>query len=120
MFTEFFKDAIPPTAALAGPLGLYLGMLVFRYNGQGRLTKDAFSSSTGLAQIIYAMCIYAIMALPAKVNATLYEDSYSMSVWGFAILHEAIPQFIAQFSLTFLLPLLTTTVISYPHVKQDE
>jgi len=57
-----------------------------------------------------------IMAAPEKVNTALFKDQ-TMSVWGFAILHEAIPQFIAQFSLTFLLPLLTTTVISYPHVK---
>jgi len=119
MFSEFFKDAIPPTAALAGPLGLYLGMLAFRYNGQGRLGKDSFSSRTGLEQIIYAVCIYMIMAAPEKVNTALFKDQ-TMSVWGFAILHEAIPQFIAQFSLTFLLPLLTTTVISYPNVKQDE
>ena len=59
------------------------------------------------------------MALPEKVNLALYKEK-TMSVWGFAILHEALPQFIAQFSLTFLLPLVTTMAFRYPNVKQDE
>lgn len=90
MFAQFFGDAIPPTAALAGPLGLYLGMLTFRYNGCGRLGKKAFSSRNGIEQILYAACIYAIMAIPEKSNSTLYKYQ-TMNVWGYATLQEAVP-----------------------------
>ena len=43
-----------------------------------------------------------------------------MNVWSLSILKIAIPQFICQFLVTFLLPLVTKFALSYPHVKQDE
>ena len=118
-FASFFDDAIPPTAALAGPLGLYLGMLAFRCNGYGRFSKKAFSSRTGIVRVLYAICIYSLLCIPEKFNSLLFNEN-KMNFWNETILKIAIPQFIIMFLVTFFLPLVTKSAFSYPYLKQDE
>ena len=57
-FAQFFADSIPFIAGnLTTVLGLYIGQLVFRYKGLGRLGPDAFSSESPIKQTIYAISL---------------------------------------------------------------
>ena len=60
-FSRFFKSVIPDAAAFFGPLGLFIGQVSFRYKGYGRLGKNAYTSRTGLEQILYALCVLALV-----------------------------------------------------------
>ena len=61
IFSRFFKGVIADSAVFFGSLGLYFGQVIFRYKGYGRLGKNAYTSRTGLEQIFYALCIYALI-----------------------------------------------------------
>ena len=117
-FAQFFGSVIPATAAFFGPLGLYLGQLTFRYKGYGRLGKNAYSSRTGLEQIVYMLCIWALVSVPHRLNNLTYTTLLPM--WTEVICMIAVPQFIFHFLITFLLPILTRFVMDYPFAKQDE
>lgn len=53
-------------ASVFGLFGLYVGQVLFRYNGFGRLDKEAFTSKKGLLhQVIYTLLIACIYQSPA-------------------------------------------------------
>jgi hypothetical protein len=53
-------------ASVFGLFGLYVGQVLFRYKGFGRLDKEAFTSKKGLLhQVIYTLLIACIYQSPA-------------------------------------------------------
>jgi len=98
--------------SIFGYLGLYVGQVLFRYRGWGRLGIEAFTSKPGLLhQVIYALLIYCIFQTPVWL-CERYKKGMSLLVE--AIFARAIFTFITGFLISYSLPRLTTSIASYP------
>ena len=103
--------------SIFGYLGLYVGQVLFRYRGWGRLGVEAFTSKSGpWHQLFYALLIGCIFQTPVWL-----QEKYkrSMSLWAQAIFLRAIFTFIVGFLITYSLPRLTTSIANYPVITAE-
>ena len=78
-FATFFAQGIPSVANhLCSVLGLYLGLIAYRYKGNGRLGPNAFESDSPLKQIVYAISMMLLTQAPEKVVHTFTTPETSL------------------------------------------
>ena len=107
-----YNGTVVKLASVFGLLGLFIGQVLFRNLGYGRLESDAYTSKQGLIhQAVFAGLIYVIYMTPEWLQVMFSDD---MNYLVKAIFVVAIPQFIACFILNYVVPVLTSKLLKYP------
>ena len=102
-----------------GYLGLYLGQIAFRYMGNGRLEHDSFSPKSCMDLVKLALYAGAIICL-YNAPTWIYELNKSVTaLWAEALFVRAIPQFAAGILITYHLPKVSSSCVSYPRVATE-
>ena len=100
-----------------GLLGLYIGQVVFRYSGSGRLDFTAYTSKPGLKhQIIAAALICVLYMVPYWLSCAFGEN---LQLWAWAIFLVALPRLIMGIILSLFLPRISMKIANYPEVLPE-
>ncbi len=90
----------------AGFLGLYLGQVVFRARGLGRLTPDAYTSKAGVMhQLASAVVAVGLNAMPPLILALF--NLKSLNLWVVAVFFCATVAIVCNFTITYFVPKLS-------------
>ena len=93
-------------------LGLYIGQVLFRSCGFGRLGPNAYIDKTVVHQIVFSAFVYLLYYIPTWLRDPLSGDDASF--WVIAIFAMFLPQTIFNFCITFVAPVLTSKIAQYP------
>lgn len=84
-----YKGYVAEYACVVGLLGLYLGQVMFRFTGSGRLSHDSYSkNATTLLQLIFSGINVCLYKLPVWLSEIF--DTDSMPLWAKALFVTAI------------------------------
>ena len=114
MYTGTMVDA----ASVFGIYGLFLGQILFRSKGYGKLYSDAYTSKAGVAhQAVFMAILFVLVKVPYWVRDMVSEDIPQVTMALFVV---ALPTFIVYLVATLYLPALGAKLASYPEVFMDE
>ena len=102
----------------AGLLGLYIGQVVFRASGFGRLGPNAYIDKYVFRQILFSPLAFFFYYVPTW----FFEDLiwFDLQWWAVAIFLQAIPQMICCFFISFVAPALTVKFFKYPFTDGED
>ena len=112
-----YAGTVVEFASIFGIYGMFIGQLLFRVRGFGRLEASAFTSQRGFVhQIIYMGFMYVIFMSPEWMSELISND---VSHFVEAVFVIGIPSFLTCLVITFFLPVVSSNVAQYPVVMTD-
>ena len=98
-------------------MGLYLGQVMFRYSGAGRLDSDSYSKNASvILKLIFGLILVFIFEIPYVIKNLIISD---ISLWAKAIFVLAIPYLIVGYVISYSLPKLTSRACNYPQTLPE-
>ena len=102
--------------------GFYIGQLIFRTSGQGKLGHEAYSSrgcNKIVGQVAFVLLTFGIWTLSGR-NLEYQLSKDDLSEWKNYLYINIIPSFLVAFSISYLLPAVSNKVTGYPTTEPDE
>ena len=109
-----YTGTVVTSAEIFGIFGLFVGQILFRTKGYGKLLHDAYTSGS---RYFYQLVYCAIIVLLAKLPLWFYEVfSENTGDVVDAIFIIALPRFIIFSIMSLYLPALSARLFMYPQV----
>jgi len=105
-YTSFFYRELPKAGYIFFFLSNYVSLLLFRYNGNGRIPHDAFTFKRG---VVHQLVLILILLLVAGIGLTpmlISVDAYWYQVLFFFLIPGLLCGFIISYVIPWGLPLL--------------
>ena len=113
-----FLGTIATNSNVLFVMGLYLGQVMFRYSGAGRLDADSYSTNARLVlKLIFGLILVLLYEIPNRVESLF--NSSDISLWANAIFVIAIPYLMVGFMISYSLPKLTSRACKYPQTLPE-
>ena len=101
-----------------GLLGLYIGQVMFRLSGSGRLTYDSYNSEGSiLLQLFFSALHVGLFKIADKIAYVVGKDI--LSLWVDTIFLRALPLLLVGYLLAYRIPSLTSRTCNYPKILSE-